>query len=287
MLKKFFSPALIITAMSLAAIVPASLPAQSIWLDHRHSSTINLEVLIPNFKNDDGGTITSSNSGWVVFPSVRLPLSKKVIFVGELPFASGSYEVKSTSFSINRNQSETAVGNPYIGLEFSTPQAPVFAEFGIRVPVASTDKDLSLTAGLLTDFDRLEAFLPKVLSITTMVNVHQVDQSGFALRLRGGPSLLINTDNESDDDTELFIGYSAQAGYESERFSVLGGLTGRAILTESGGNFAERSLHQLGFAANAGFGSLRPGIHLRLPLDEDLQDSLDFVLGFNLVIQLQ
>lgn len=285
MSKKIFS--LTIAAVSVAALIPASLPAQSIWLDHRHHSTINLEVLIPNFKNDDSGTITSSNSGWVVFPSVRLPLSRKIHFVGELPLASGHYEVKSTSFNINRNQSETAIGNPYIGFEFSTPQTPVFAELGIRLPLASSDKDLSMTTGLLTDFDRLEAFFPKVLTITTMVNVHQIDQSGFALRVRGGPSLLINTDNEFDDDTELFIGYSAQAGYESERLSFLGGVTGRAILTEPNLNFSERSVHQAGFAASAGIGKLRPGLHLRLPLDENLKDSLDFVLGFTLGIQLQ
>jgi hypothetical protein len=111
--------------------------------------------------------------------------------------------------------------------------------------------------------------------------------SGAVVRLRGGPSLLINTDKDRfEDATELFIGYSAQLGYESEMVSIMGGFTGRANLTEEDADYGERSVHQLGFMASVGLGNVRPGIHLRLPLDEDLKDTFDFVLGFHLGVQL-
>jgi len=284
MRKTFFC---LTTALSFAMLVPASLPAQSIWLDRRHDKTIGFEVLIPNFKNEDNSFVTSSNSGLVIFSLLRLPLSEKVLFVGELPFAHGSSKIKSTRFNINESESESAIGNPYLGLELKGQNSPAFAEFGIRLPLASEKKDLSLFTGLFTDIDRLEAFLPNILSISGMANLHHVDKSGFAVRLRGGPSLLINTDsNGGDDDTELFISYSAQTGYESERVSVLGGLTGRANMTEDNLSFSERSIHQLGFNASVGLGNVRPGLHFRIPLDDDLKESLDFVMGFNLGIRL-
>lgn len=56
-------------------------------------------------------------------------------------------------------------------------------------------------------------------------------------------------------------------------------------MTEEDADFDERSIHQLGFNASAQFGKLRPGLHLRLPLDDDLQESLDAVLGLNLILQ--
>jgi len=275
-----------IAVLCFAVFIPVSLRAQSIWLDRSHDRSVGLEIFKPNFKNINDATITTSNSGWVFFPSLRWPLSTKVHFVGELPFAFASAEVKSSRFNINQSRSESVVGNPYLGVEIKGRNSPVFTEIGIRLPISSEKKFLATGTGILADIDRLEAFFPNTLSITGMLNYHHREVSGFALRFRGGPSLLINTDSGSGDDTELFIGYSAQAGYESERFSLLGGLTGRANLTEEDADFSERSVHQLGFNASLGLGKVRPGLHFRLPLDEDLKDSLDFVLGFNLGIQL-
>jgi len=170
---------LYLTVMIAALSFAAPLLSQSIWLDRRHDKTVSVEVLIPNFKTEDEG------------------------------------------------------------------------------------------------------------SISGMLNVHQVDQSGFVFRLRGGPSPLINTNkDEFEDGTELFIGYSAQVGYESEAVSVLGGFTGRANLTESNSDFGDRSAHQIGFNTSVGLGKIKPGVHFRLPLDKSLKDALDFVFGLNLGVQL-
>ncbi|MDZ7344110.1 MAG: hypothetical protein ONA90_06310, partial [candidate division KSB1 bacterium] len=89
------------------------------------------------------------------------------------------------------------------------------------------------------------------------------------------------------DATQWYLGYSAQIGYETQPFSASAGLTGRANLSEEGLDYGERSIHQLGFAANAGLGNFRPGIHFRLPLDDDLKESLDFVFGINLGVQFK
>ena len=264
-----------LAALSCTASFSTAVYAQSIWLDRRHDKTFGLEVLRPNFNGENNDEV----SGLALFLSMRAPLSKQLHFVGELPFVKSNFESSSIFF---RGGSQNMIGNPYLGFELGRQGSPIFGEFGVRLPFAAEDKFGAALVGFSTDFDRLEAFIPNTLPLTGMLNYHHREASGFAVRLRGGPSLLINTDGE---DTELFLGYSAQAGYESERFSLLGGLMGRANLTEEGGDFGERSVHQLAFNASAGLGKIRPGIHFRLPLDEGLKESIDSVFGFNLGIQ--
>lgn len=274
---------ILLAAMNAMVLVPTLLSAQPLWLDRRQDKTIGLEVLIPDFKTEDGDDV----SGVALFLSLRAPLSSQLRFVSELPFVHANFESGSFFFD---SGSQNSIGNPYLGLEIGRQNSPVsvFGEIGARAPMASEDNFGAALVGLVTDSDRLEAFLPNTLPITGALNFHLKEASGFTLRLRGGPSLLIYTEaDEGDDDSDWFIGYSAQAGYESEAVSVLGGVTGRANITEENADFGERSVHQLGFAVNVGLGQARPGIHFRLPLDEDLKESLDFVFGLHLGIQFK
>lgn len=264
-----------LAAASLAALFPGSSPAQSIWLDRSHDKTAAVEFYIPNF-TDEG----ISTSTWIGFLSVRMPLSDQLRFAGEMPFAHSSFE-SSLFFP---GESQNTIGNPYLGLEIGRQGSPFFAEIGARAPLASEGNSGAALAGIITDFDRFEAFMPNTVPITGMLNYYHKDPSGFALRLRGGPSLLLYTDGDSDNTSDWFLGYSAQAGYETQRASVMAGVTGRANMSGDG-DFGERSLHQFGANASMGFGRIRPGLHFRFPLDDDLKESLDFVFGANLAIQ--
>lgn len=124
--------------------------------------------------------------------------------------------------------------------------------------------------------------MPNTVPLTGMLNYRQKSATGLTFRLRGGPSFLMNT---SGGGSQWLLGYSAQLGYEARTFSASAGLTGRANLSEEG-NFGERSTHQLGLAANLGLGKVRPGVHIRLPLDQDTRESLNYVAGINLGILL-
>ena len=259
-------------------LFPASLSAQSIWLDRSHDKTIALEILKPNFEGEDNTTFTTS----ALFLSLRFPVAEKVVLVAELPFAHGGFDS-----DFGDSESESTIGNPYLGLEIRGRNSPVFAEIGFRAPLASEDNFGSIV-GLFSDIDRLEAFLADFLPINGMINYRHKDASGFAFRLRGGATFFINTDKqEFEDASESYIGYSAQLGYESDQVSVGGGFTGRALLTEEDLDYGERSFHQLGFVASIGLGEVRPGAYIRLPLDDDLKETLDFVFGLNLGIRLK
>ena len=48
----------------------------------------------------------------------------------------------------------------------------------------------------------------------------------------------------------------------------------------------ERTFQQLGLGAQVTLGSVQPGITFRVPLDKDLSDTLDFVVGLTLSVHM-
>lgn len=264
-----------------------SLSAQPIWLEQTSGNSIAIEVLKPNFKGDDDFTFISS----ALFLSGRFSLGGNLIFVGEVPLAHANRDdikivdpsTGETIFELDF-EPETIIGNPYVGLEFRKPGSSIFTEIGGRIPVTPDDKFSASSIGGSADFDRLEAFASDLLAITGKINYHNKNASNLVIRLRGGPTVWIPTD---EGDTELLLDYSAQVGYEGQQVSVIGGLTGRLLVTEEDLDFGERTFHHLGLAASVRLGTVQPGIHLRFPIDEDLNDIIDFVFGFNLGIHFQ
>ncbi len=142
--------------------------------------------------------------------------------------------------------------------------------------------------GLLTDFvDRAEAFIEQNIPITGMVNYRYQHPSGVAIRLRVGPSYWLKTGDSVE--LETFLLYGLHAGYESEKFSIGGGFTGRKWLSPGEEGF-NSTFHQLGFGVSYQVGRVRPGLYLRQPFLPDLEDSpvqnIDYVAGLNLSVQL-
>ena len=122
-----------------------------------------------------------------------------------------------------------------------------------------------------------------VVPITGALNYRHRSNSGVVVRLRAGPSFWIGQDGR---DSEVLINYSGQVGYEVPKISLLGGITGRAIATEESLIGGGRTLHQLGAAVALGLGRLWPGMHVRIPVGSTMNQVLDFVVGFNVAIEI-
>ena len=251
--------------------------AQPMWLDRSHDKTFSLEILKPDFEGDDNTTFTTS----ALFLSGRFEATNNTYVVGEIPFSHFG-----TESDFSNDESENAIGNPYLGIEIHSENYPVFGEIGLRLPLAPKDDgEDAAFMGCLTDFvDRAEAFIIDAFPISGAVNYFYKDPAGLVLRFRGGSAIWIATGDR--DETELFLLYNAQAGYESQGFSFVTGFSGRWLLTEEDLDFGERTFHQLGLAANVTFEKVQPGISFRVPLDEDMTDILDFVFGLTFGINL-
>jgi len=275
---------IIITLLTIVATMAGELfnttplSGQSNWLTRSKKTSVTLELIKPNFDGDDDLTVATS----VLFLSARGPVSENNRIVVELPIAHVGFDNSDSS-------DETLLGNPYFGFEFGLSDSPTFFELGFRLPLAPDDKEFASFIGVLSDFERLEAFASDLLMFSGRVNYQRRNASNIVFRLRGGPSLWVFVSDEEDDpEDEIWLNYSMQVGYESDSFSVLGGLTGSYWVTQGDDDLIDRTVHQLGVAASLVQGKLRPGVHFRLPLnsgDDAILAGLDFVFGLSLGVQ--
>lgn len=273
--KKMFL--LLLFFICIAFVENRSVSAQPLWLERSHDKTIDLEILKPDFEGENNTTFATTS--W--FLTGRFPVSAHISIIGEIPF---SYY--KTDSEYGENQGENAFGNPYLGIEHSGDNSPVFGEFGLRLPLApKEDASSALISGIVTEFvDRAEAFATDILPIYAVFNYMKVEQNGFMFRFRGGPVAWIATGDRND--TEWFLLYSAQGGYQSQKFNFLAGLSGRWFMSAEDADFSEKTFHQFGISANVVLGAFKPGIVLKFPLDDDMKELLDLVFGLTLGFNL-
>jgi hypothetical protein len=264
-----------IVILSLIILVIAITPAkaQSLWQDYTARKTLTLEILKPEYDDGNQTFLTSA-----IFCSARAPITRNIVFVGELPFSYINWDIPPGPDL----GSQQTFGNPYFGFEIDLHQVPLSFELGVRAPVtADPDKENGEATinGYLTDFiDRAEAFAPNAVPISGFVNFVVESYTGFSLRLRAGPAIWIATGDR--DESETFILYSAQAWWDFGSIRI----GGRYIASEDYVDFGERSSHQLGFGFNLSLGAFTPGIQVRIPLDKEYKDILDIVFGISLGI---
>lgn len=257
----------VLTSASTFGIPP--LGAQSPWTDRRADRILTFDVLKPEFDGPDDASFTTS----VVMASVRVPVAARVFFVGELPFSHYGDDFNS----------DDAVGSPYAGVEVRSANGRTFGEFGVRLPTAS-DNSAALV-GFFTDIDQWEAFVADVLPVSAAVNYRFKAPTGVVTRFRVGPTLWLDV-GDNVTESELVLSYGYQLGYEGSAVSLMGGLSGRLVVTESDLDFGERTVQNLGVALTVGAGRVRPNVQLRIPLDEEVNDVLNAAVGLGLTVAM-
>jgi hypothetical protein len=261
----------------LAVAAPAS--AQSIWLDREHRPSIMAEQFFPSFDGADSGFPT-----WTWFLTGKLPLGDEgTSVVLELPYAHGEFGDEPFT------DSEGSIGNPYVGLEYRPHPTGLILEAGGRLPLASDEKFIPFIVGYYTDVERQEAFVPDQIPLRIGFHYHHAPSDAgtpISWDLRLVPSVWIVTDDEDGllEESEFFFGYGGLVRYEGETARVGGGITGRWNATNDNADFGEASVHQLDLGADFLRGSVRPGIQVKLPLDDGLSNFVDVSWGFTVTV---
>lgn len=81
-------PLIAIFSLIILLLAVSPLTAQSIWQDYTTEKSITLEILKPKYDDGDISFLTSA-----LFFSARVPITRSIIFTGELPFSYINWDI--------------------------------------------------------------------------------------------------------------------------------------------------------------------------------------------------
>jgi len=268
---------LLLALITLVFVLNLSCMGQSVWVDEGdRRSAIGVELMIPSFDDFLGTEFPSS----AISIYGRALIGDAVSFKASLPIS---------HLSVDGGESETNIGNVYLGFEFYDLSPGLNIDLGLRIPTAPDDGSGLLT-GVFLEHYNLGIYMPETFSLSSNLKYRQQNETGLIVRAGGGPDLLIPTDDGDefvDRKTELLLNYYGQVLYGADNFSVGGGIAGLLFVTEEDLSFGERTLHDLGLMGSYNFDSVILDAYIRFPIDDDeFNDIVDFVLGLNLTFSM-
>ncbi len=261
----------------------SSVMSQSQWLDHGNGSSVSLEIYKPFIPTYRGSFVipgvkpeyTAGSSTY--FLSGRYEVNKELTVVADLPMVYGKWD---DTVEID-NEGGFKIGNPYLGIEYMIKNSDATVEFGFRIPVTTDDKVQATTYGLLSDIDRVEAFLPYVVPFTGAVSYRTVTDSKILIGVRVGAELWFNTKKLGLDKQPVFsAAYALQTGYLLKDVHFIFGLSGKYDL-DSSPEFPEKlNLIEYGLLVTFPMKNIRPAFSIKVP-GENLGKRLNYVIGLN------
>lgn len=270
--RSFFAFAL--AAASLGAVQPVAAqtlltpptPEKGLWIDAAYSDFKSSEIGFPST---------------VWYLSGRLPLTSRISAVADVPFSYARVEPLDEDA-----QTSSVVGNPYLGVEF-TGSPRLRLELGARAPLNTADEEsFADVTAFMGDPLRLDAFMEDVLPVSAAATWTQPLTPALSLRLQGGATGLFHTGDETADN-DATLDYGVAGSYTAGRARLGLGLAGLWLASADDGDFAENSVHSAGASADFLVGGVRPGISVRVPLDEDVREAVNSTVGLYLQIPLR
>ena len=265
-------------ASLLLALPLAPIAAQSLWpRPLEGKAEVGLEWVRPTFVTGDdqygfsrgvwilGGRIRASERINVVLalPQMRAP-------VGGSGYGGGS-----------------ASGTPYIGIEFLAAERRPEFSLGIRFGGSSYGSYDAAAMALYGDYDRWEEGVSNGLVVNAIGHTTAwQDSAGASARVRFGGTILIPEGGVYGG--ELFVDYGIRFGRDTPALRFGAALTGRWLATGGGGaSLAEATIHQVAADLSFGSGMVRPSFGVRLPLDDALNDVVEYVLITGVTVHLK
>jgi hypothetical protein len=257
----------ILTLAVLAAALPDTARAQSLWLDRLRPNTVLLEIVKPDLQGPDDASFTTS--AWYL--SGRKEFSPSLHGVAEIPFGTSGVS-EGEAFGTG-----AMLGNPYLGIEAGSPY--VWAELGLRLPLAG-DNFSTASIGVLSDTERWPAWLDEAATVRVGMRACTAPtDGGFRLEARLAPEFWIGTEPSWFEESTVWLTYGAILRFDLPAVRGGAGLSGRAHFLDA--THLTQGVGQADLGADFGTGRVRPGVSLRIPIGSDLDRAVALIYGLS------
>lgn len=263
-------PAVVFLAVTLA-LIPSAARAQSLWAPRVEGGAVQVEIFRPTFDADVD--LSLATSLW--FLTARIPLSEKALLELDLPFS---------HLGIDDGASYSTIGNPHLGIELRDVESGASLQFSARLPLVDETEAPAILMGTVSDISRWEAWAVDIFPVGLLGRFERTDDRGFGVRIDAGPTIWFATGDRQD--TEFLAIYAFQGLYANEDVQVGLGLHGRAILSDDDFDVGESTLHEIGASFALRAGRAWPGLQVRLPIDDNLGEVVDYTLGLQVTVPI-
>jgi hypothetical protein len=236
----------------------ANLPATGIALD----------VLRPHYR----GSAETSLFSVAAYASGRTTIGSMHLYV-ELPFAHVDVPFAGPN---------STLGNPYLGVELGGETGLSWAA-GARFPLVPETSGAGVL-GLYSDLSRIEAFRFNTATFRGGIRYRIHNADGFTFDAGGGPALWVPT--KGAEDVELVLHHHMSAGYRGSLVWFAAGFSGWTWLTQGDGGVGDRTYDEVNVSIGGARGSVRPALHLILPIDKEYNSTVGYVIGFGVAFPL-
>lgn len=237
-------------ALLLLGLLAVPARGQTIWSRPYQPNQIAVEAVSPDV--DDASVLSGAT-----FLTGTVSLNSNVEISGELPLA-------RLAPTTNGSATTTAVGNPYVGLGFSSTRFPILLEIGARLPAAPSNAAARL--GQSADVGRVPAFQPEEFGLSALLNGRLPVGRNSSLRLRSGFNYASRPDADERDGTWRLL-YEAQLWREGERLITGFSFAGRAILSTP-----RSTQHHAAVSVMGNWRRVQPGLVVGTALNDLVQD---------------
>ena len=248
---------------------------------YQNSNTISLGYLRPEF--DDQLLFDPSFLTGAYFLSGKYIIHKKDEKSNALHIQI-PVSIANLNSGFFNNGNENMLGNLLVAYEFNQGD-PLSYEIGLRLPTAANDKIQGYFTGLYSDVNNFEAFLIDAIVIYGAVKWKKL--IGYNVFFDSHADIIFMIDNgEVIRENELFIDYGVHVGYQSKIAQFAVGLESKNWLTTNEEILlfrdGDNAVYQAIILVNFKLGKYAPGLSYRVPFNNDINDFVDTILGFNI-----
>ncbi|MCU7495606.1 MAG: hypothetical protein HF314_02420 [Ignavibacteria bacterium] len=244
-------------------------------------AAFSLRYLHPYFKENSSSEMSTFSGIYEL--EATIPVTDKIYLNFQLPFV--GYSSKSGW----DETTESSIGNIYLGIQAKNVTSDIHTNYfsaGLYLPTASEKHDGVTILGAFADYPSLSKYAVNIFSFYGNFASQWNFPSGAGIAFDLGPTILVPTEDNGSEDTEVMLHYGITGKYSFNHFFGAAEVNGSYILTESELDFADKIFNNVSLGAGWSGSYVTPSLFYQWNINKQLSNIVTGAFGVKLEVVL-